>query len=236
MQFRKGVIRPVRCFVEGWELVKDQYPLFLVLNVFALIIAGAVPLGLLLGASFCGIYSMVLKKMDGKRIAFEDLLKGFEFFVPSLVVTLFLIVPTLVLAVPMMSSVVALMFALVPTKDGFNESLVYTLFATFSVFAILFTLVAGTLHAFVMFAYPLIVEHRLSGWEAFKLSSRAVLANANGVIGIIVCEFILSLIGLALFGVGIYLVVPLMFAAVTVAYRQVFPAAEFVNAKPETVI
>lgn len=228
MQFRKGVIRPVRCFVEGWKLVKDQYLLFVALNFVALLVAGAVPFGLILGACFCGIYSLLLKKLDGKPFEFETLFKGFEFFVPSLIVTLFVVLPTIVLALPMMGSAVALIYALVPTKDGINETLVYSLFASFSVFALLFTLIAGTLHAFVMFAYPLIVEHRLSGWQAFRLSSRAVLANTNGVIGLIVCEFVLSLIGLALFGIGIYLVVPLMFAAVIIAYRQVFPVTEVV--------
>lgn len=229
MQFRKNAIRPVRCFVEGWKLVKDQYPLFVLLCFFCLLIGGAIPLGLVLGASFCSIYAMVLKKMDGGQIGFDGLLKGFYFFKPSLVVTMFLVVPTILLAVPMMSSAVSLMYALVPTKGGVDENQVYALFTTFSIFAVLFTLISGTIHAFVLFAYPLIVEHRLTGVAAFKISSRAVLANANGVIGIIVGEFVLSLIGLAFFGIGIYLVVPLMFAAVTVAYRQVFPAAEVVN-------
>lgn len=230
MTFRKNAIRPVQCFKEGWQLIKDQYPLFFVFNVLALMVAGAIPLGLLVGAAFCGLYYMLLQKMAGKPFAIEDLFKGFEVFVPSLIVTAFVIVPSLVLGIPMIGSAVTAIFAMMPTPNGYiNKSLVYGSLASFSVLALLFTIVAGTLHAFVMFAYPLIIEHRLSGWEAFKLSSRAVLANSNGVIILILLEFVLALAGLLLCGVGVYLTVPLMFAAVAVAYRQVFPPAEFVN-------
>jgi uncharacterized membrane protein len=88
------------------------------------------------------------------------------------------------------------------------------------------TLILACIHALIMFAYPLIVERRLSGIEAFKLSARAVFANLGGVAGLILCEVALGIIGYLILCVGLYLVFPIMFAGVFVAYRKVFPAID----------
>jgi uncharacterized membrane protein len=74
-----------------------------------------------------------------------------------------------------------------------------------------------------MFSYPLIAERNLGGVEAFKLSARAVWANLSGVIGLILVEFVMGIIGYLFFVIGVYFVVPVMFAGVAVAYRRVFP-------------
>ena len=86
--------------------------------------------------------------------------------------------------------------------------------------------ILACIHALIMFAYPLIVERRLNGMQAFKLSARAVFANLGGVVGLILCEFALAIIGYLLLCVGLYLVFPIMFAGVFVAYRKVFPPFE----------
>ncbi len=33
IEFKTGVIRPIECFKEGWELIKDQYWLFMGISV-----------------------------------------------------------------------------------------------------------------------------------------------------------------------------------------------------------
>jgi uncharacterized membrane protein len=83
-----------------------------------------------------------------------------------------------------------------------------------------------------MFAFPLIVEYKLSGIEAFKLSAKSVWANLGGVVGIILCESGLIFVGYLACCIGVLFVFPLMYAGTFVAYRKVFPAARIQNFNP----
>lgn len=223
--FRVGVIRPVECFQEGWELIKDRYWLFLGISVVGVLLGGLVPFGLLLGAMFCGIYYCLFKQMNRQPIEFGELFKGFDFFLPSLIVTLFIAVPGLVFGVGVNLVMIPMQFAIQSAiKRGDDPmKVMIPFFATFAVVALVFGLLLACVHALIMFAYPLIVERKLNGIEAFKLSARAVLANLGGVVGLILIEFLLGIIGVLLCYVGVFLVIPLNFAAVIVAHRKVFP-------------
>src|SRR4051812_10530576 len=92
VEVRSGVVKPVECFKEGWELIKDEYwLLFAVTLVGALI--GGMTMYILFGAMICGIFFAYIRKIDGGRVVFDDLWKGFNWFGPGLVVTLFIVVP-----------------------------------------------------------------------------------------------------------------------------------------------
>lgn len=228
MEFQTGVIRPIECFKEGWQLIKEQYWLFLGITLVGILIGSIVPLGIALGAMICGIYFCLFRKMDGQAVEFKDLFKGFDYFLPSLIVTLFIMVPTLIFTVLMEIVQVVFFITMQNMQNGKMpsrefESFLWTFFAVFAVVALIFGLLMGCLHALIMFAYPLIVERRMKGLDAFKLSARAVLKNINGVVGIILCEFVLAIVGLLLCYVGAILLAPLGFTAVAVAYRKVFP-------------
>jgi len=41
IKFNTGVIRPVECMREGWELIKDQFWLFFAITLVGIIIAGS---------------------------------------------------------------------------------------------------------------------------------------------------------------------------------------------------
>lgn len=222
MEFRTGVIRPVECFKQGWELIKDQYWLFFAITLVGMILGSFIPI-IGVGVMFCGIYYCLLQKINGQTVSFEGLFKGFNYLVPSLIVTLVIIIPTFVLMFFMYGSMFAVIFALTNQRGRLDDSAFPVLFGTMMLEGVIMGLLLGCLHALIMFAYPLIVEHNLSGGDAFKTSARAVWRNLNGVIGLIVCEFVLGLIGYMLCGIGLYLVMPIMFAGVLVAYRQVFP-------------
>ena len=91
-------------------------------------------------------------------------------------------------------------------------------------FSILFvSIVVGT---FFVFAYPLIVDHDLSGYEAILLSAKAVFGNLGGMFGLMALSTLLSLLGMLACYVGAIFVLPLSFAMVTIAYDQVFPMHE----------
>jgi len=97
-EFRIGVIKPVECVKEGWELIKGEYWLLFAITLVGVLIGGFT-MYILFGAMFCGIFYCYLRKIDGRPIAFEDLWKGFEWFAPGLLVTLFIVVPIIILYV-----------------------------------------------------------------------------------------------------------------------------------------
>lgn len=89
-------------------------------------------------------------------------------------------------------------------------------------FAVVFvvSLVVGLLFLFV---YQLIVDRKLSGWDACKTSAKAVMGNIGGALGLLVINMLLGVVGAMLCYVGLFLVLPISFAAFDVAYRRVFP-------------
>jgi uncharacterized membrane protein len=231
-EFQTGVIQPVECMKEGWELIKDQYWLILGITFVGMLIAGVIPFGIGIGAMYCGIYYVILLKMDGKPVEFGELFKGFNYFVPGLVASLILIVPAAISFIFIYGTMMAFIFGSMDSRGRLDETVLYGMFATLFVEGIVVALILSCLHAFTMFAYPLIVDKNLNGFDAFKLSARAVLGNLSGVIGIILVEFVMGVVGYMALGIGLYFVLPVMFAGVTVAYRKVFPFAERYNNPP----
>ena len=79
-------------------------------------------------------------------------------------------------------------------------------------------------HTLLMFSFPLIVDRNLSAVKAMTTSARAVLRNLGGVVGLILVNFGLVLVGELAFCVGVYFVIPILIAGNVVAYRKVFPS------------
>lgn len=231
IEFSRGQIRPVECVKEGWELIKDQYWLVFAICLVGMLIAGIVPLGILFGPMICGIFYCFLQKMNNQAIAFEGLFKGFDYFLPSFIATLFLIVPAFIFGILAYIPMVAMQLSMMKSRNP-DPNVVFTYFGVFSVMMIVFALVVGTIHALLMFAYPLIVEYKLNGIEAAKLSARAVMKNLSGIGGLIAIHIGLILVGYLLCIVGAYLVLPIILASVVVAYRKVFPVSGNGNYNP----
>ncbi len=223
-EFKVGVIKPFECMKEGWELIKDQYWLFFAIVLVGMLVAGFIPFGIGLGAMYCGIYYTMFQKMDGKRFEFGDLFKGFNYFMPALIATLIFIIPIFILTIIQVVSVFGIMASMTDSRGRIDDSAIFALYGTLIVEGVITALIVSCIHAFIMFTYPLIVERNLSGMEAFKLSTKAVWKNLGGVVGLILAEFVIGFIGYLACGIGLYLVLPIMFAGVLVAYRKVFPA------------
>ncbi len=222
IEFRTGVIRPVECFKEGWELIKDQYWLFFGITLLGMLIAG-MSFYILLGAMYCGIYYALLRKSNGQQAAFEDLFKGFSHFAPSLTATLVFIIPGLIFMIITYATMFAMMFSITDANGVINPSALFSFYGVIFGEGIVFGIILSCIHAFVTFAYPLIIERNMGGWDAFKLSAKAVRANLSGVVGLILMEFVIGFAGYLVCGIGLYFVFPVLFAGVFVAYRKVFP-------------
>ena len=66
-EFNTGVIRPIECVREGWELIKNEYWLMFAISLVGGLLAG-VTVYVLLGAMICGIFGCYLKKIDGEPV------------------------------------------------------------------------------------------------------------------------------------------------------------------------
>lgn len=225
LEFQTGVIKPIECMKEGWEMIKDQYWMFFGITLVGMIIGGLIPFGIGIGAMFCGIYYCLFQKMNAQTVSFEGLFKGFNYFVPGLVATLIIVIPMVIFMVIIYGSMFAIMFSSMDKRGQISDSAIFTLYGTLIVESIIASLFFSCLHALIMFAFPLIVERNMSGFDALKLSARAVWKNLSGVIGLILAEFALGFVGYLVCAVGVYFTLPIMFAGVLVAYRKVFPLA-----------
>jgi len=86
LNFNRRAVRPVECLREGWQLIKDDYWLFLGICIIGVLIAGLVPMGILAGPMMCGINICLLRRMGGRPVKFDMVFRGFDHFLPSLLV------------------------------------------------------------------------------------------------------------------------------------------------------
>jgi len=221
-EFKTGVIRPVECFKEGWELIKDQYWLLFAITLVGALIGGF-SMYILLGAMICGIYFCYLQKIDGKTISFDGLWFGFQKFLPSFVLMLFIMVPLIVVYV--IIYVPVLMAAAMGSRLSSDE-LMQIFVAAIVVDTILIVLMT-CVHTLLLFSFPLIIDRNLAAWQAIVLSAKAVWRNLGGIVGMLGVAIVVSIpLTILTCGIGAYFMMPIMFAGYAVAYRKVFPATD----------
>ncbi len=221
-EFRTGVIKPVECVREAWELIKDEYWILFAVSLVGAMIGG-ISFYVLIGAMICGIFTCYLKKIDSGRVAFEDLWLGFKFFWPSLFVTLAIVVPIVVWTIIMFVTIYLPIITTAVMGNKANERAILGTFAVGFIVDIIVAIIMVCIHSLLIFCFPLIVDRHLSSWDSMKLSARAVLKNLGGVGGMIAVNFGLALLGEMAFCIGLYLMIPIITAANLVAYRKVFP-------------
>jgi len=228
INFQHGVIRPVECIKAGYELIRSQYWLFVGISAVGMIIASLVPLGILMGPMMCGIYFTLFKQRRGQRIEFGDLFKGFDYFGESLIAALLHMVPIFIIIIPTYIIFYISMFAMIAAQGG-GEPDSGILLGFFGLWGVIWLVVVAALillSVVFTFAYPLIVDRRLGGLDAVKLSVKAAKANFGGLLGMMLLTSLLTFCGVLLCYVGAFLVMPISFGAIAVAYEQVFGLSE----------
>ena len=230
--FKRGAVRPMQCLRGGWRLVKDDYWLFLGITLVALIFGGMAPLGILMGPAFCGIHFCLFRKERGRHVSFDMLFRGFDYFAQSLIATLIMVLPMMVLVVASYLLFMAGIFATIAAMPGPARgqppdlSAIWIFVALVALYALVITGISIVFNFFFFFTYPLIVDRDLSGFEAVKLSIRAAFGNFLGVFGVIVLTQLLGMLGVLLCYFGMIFVLPITFAMVSVAYQQAFHEEE----------
>ncbi len=218
--FNVGVIQPIECMKEGWELIKSDYWLFFAITIVGLLIGGAVPI-VLIGPMLCGVYLCFLKKADGGRPEFGDMFKGFDYFMPGLIATAVMV--GIFFAASFVLIIIPFFLVMALTIGSGSPELGFILMFVMCILMFIFGVFAACIHALIVFTHLLIVDRKMDGFDAVKLSAKASWQNINGVVGFIVVQFVLSILGLLAFVVGAYLVLPIIYAGTTVMYRKIFP-------------
>ena len=228
IEFQRRVVKPIECYKGGLELVRSQYWLFVGITAVGMIIASVVPLGILMGPMMCGVYLTLFRTRRGQRIEFADLFKGFDYFGESLIAALLHMIPMFVIIVPTYIFFYISMFALMAAQGGGepNPGLLLGFFGTWGIILIVIIVVMVLISMAFTFAYPLIVDRRLSGFEAVKLSMKAAMANFPGLLGLMLLNAVLGFAGVLLCYVGAFLFLPISFGAIALAYEQVFGLSE----------
>ena len=223
-EFRVGTVKPLECLSLGWSLVKDQYFLFAGFCLIILVLVLCVPFaGIIWGAWMCGIFMALLARMRGESVSFNNIGKGFSYMGPGFLVAFLSGLPFVLVAIGAKLFEVWMdeIDRMYPGDEVPPEVLMQmvTYLAGLVLLYVVCFLVTGVIFAF---AYQLVVDKNLSGWEATKLSARVARENFGGVMGLLLLELALSTFGIMLCCFGLVLVMPLTKASWAIAYSQVF--------------
>ncbi|HEY6659783.1 MAG TPA: hypothetical protein VI031_01530 [Pyrinomonadaceae bacterium] len=224
--YRQNAVEPVQCIKDGWEIVKGQYWLFVGMCLVGMMIGSAVPAGILLGPMMCGLYLTLFKQRSGEPIEFGTLFKGFDYFGPSLIATVLHFVP--IFAIVMFIYFffyISVIVSVMALGDDPSAWAVFGVLAMLGLFFLSIFLVIVVISLGFTFAYPLIVDRRLAGLDAVKLSFKAVMANFWRLLAMVMLTSLMSIAGMMLCYVGVFLVLPISYASIATAYERVFGLA-----------
>lgn len=228
IEIRSGVIRPVECAKEAYELIKSDYWLLFAIWLVGGMIGG-VSIMIASGAMMCGTFYAYLRKIDGNPVSFDDLWKGMQWFLPGLVIMAIIILPIIVIYGLIYAPI---LLAGMATYGGVSETELLQIMIGALLVDLILLVITVSLHTLMIFAIPLIVDKGLGPIKAITTSAKAVFKNFSGIAGLIGVNFLLVLAGYAALCVGVYFVIPIIIATTVVAYRRVFPALATPNLNP----
>ena len=228
--FNRVSIAPFAYVGEAWERVKGQYWMFLGVSVVGMLIAGLVPMAVMLGPMMCGIYLCYRQQGRGEPVVFETLFKGFDRFLESFIAALLMLAASLVFVLPLVFGLVfsgvLLGFLGAASASGGShgaEGAALGMVILLAVVGFLLIMLASVLiNLLFCFTFPLIADRGMKGLDAVKLSWRAAWANLWGLLGLGLVIFLLSLVGVCFCYVGAFLVLPITFGVHWIAYERVF--------------
>ena len=228
--YTPNAVQPVECLKAGWTLIKDQYWLFAGMTLVALLVGQIAPFGILMAPMMCGLYLAFFQRMRGQPVEFSRLFDGFEFFGQSLIAMLIHIAPVFILMAVFASFIG--FGVIIGALESQNGGLSAGIIAILLLLGLIFIVILLVVNLLFTFAFPLIVDRRLSGVEAVKLSVKAAQANFWALLGLVVLNGLLGLAGVLFCYVGALLVMPVTFAATACAYQQVFGLAPLESLYP----
>ncbi len=235
LNYQSGAIEAGECISGAWELVKRNFGLYLGVGLMTMVLVGCIPIVslFLLGPVMGGFAYIVLRDMRDEPVDFGMMFKGFEKFVPLMVMGLIQAIPAIIFQIVQWTVDIQ---GMISGRTGggrdfyVSDSPEFNLPAGFTA-GIIIVFVGVWLfqmiwNAALTFAIPLIIEHDISIGDAIKLSLGAVFSNLGGLIVLGIISFFVALLGMLAICLGLFVAIPVIYAANVFAYRQVFPMME----------
>lgn len=237
IQYNGESLQPMDAISEGWNVASSNYGLLLGISVVALLIlmvVGCIPFVgfFIVGPMMTGVYYCFLKQMDNEPVEFGMMFYGFNKFVPTMVLGLISSIPGI------LSTILQWVFRLStlmsdgpPRRSGdfyqagapSIDQILRNLPPIFWFFTIFIVVVGFIVGVSMYFVYQLQAEHELSIGETIRLSAIAAWSNIGWVIIFGILQGLIALAGLIALCIGIFFVLPILYASHAVAYRQLFP-------------
>lgn len=238
IQFIPSAIDAGGCISNAWEMLKGKYGMYLGISLITMLLTGCIPClnVFIMGPVMGGVFYVVLRDMRGDPVDFGMMFKGFEKFVPLMIIGLLQAIPGIIAQIMQYS----IRFAELGLGGGARRgsstffqaadtdlAISSGLAVLFIVVTIVFTILGILWWAAFFFAVPLAMEYDMNAVDAIKLSARAAFSNLGGLIVLLIFEALVMIVGLLMLCLGVFfLSIPIMYLANAFAYRQVFPLIE----------
>lgn len=219
-------IRPLQLMKRGYDLIADEYWLFLAITFFGLTLASVTPLGLLTGPMMVGIFLCYAECEQGQRVDFTTLFRGFEYLVESVLAWLILLVAGMIVMIPLLAVIGIILWTwLTATAPGGNAPAARFPWELVAIYPLI-GIANFAIMLPMLFVFPLIGDREVSSWQAVKMSCLGLVKNLLGVIlFVFVLSFISILLTLMCYLPGV-LFLPIMFGAVFVLYQDIYQPSE----------
>ncbi|HQZ95776.1 MAG TPA: hypothetical protein PLP21_05625 [Pyrinomonadaceae bacterium] len=234
IQFVPGAIDAGGCVSNAWDMLKKNYGMYLGIAIVAMLLTGCIPcLNIfIMGPIMGGVFFVALRDMRGEPVDFGMMFKGFEKFVPLMVIGLIQSIPGVIAQILRFTIDIGQIGLGGKNGDyqffqsGDNSVLAGGLALIGVVVGLVFMVIAIVWWMIMFFAIPLAMENEIGPIDAIKLSARAAMSNIGGLFVLMIFEILVMLVGVLMICVGAFLIsFPLILIANVFAFRQVFPWA-----------
>lgn len=233
-QYFKSAIDASGCISNAWNLIKPNYGMFLGISLLTYVLVACIPCFnvFLMGPVMGGFYYTALRAMRGEPIEFGMMFKGFERFVPLMVVGLIQMIPSIIyqtfdITIRFSNVGVESILQNSGSRNGeIDPSIIFAsgYFIVIMIIAVVLMIFSIVWAISFAFAIPIAMENpSLSPIDALKLSARASWGNVGGIIVLAILSFLIALGGVIALCIGIFFVLPIIWVSWAFAYRQVFP-------------
>jgi uncharacterized membrane protein len=241
ISYNRNAVNAGNAISEGMSFPGFNYWLFFGIGLVVwliLIFLGFIPLiniivpPILSGPLLVGLYVVILKKYDGEPADFGMMFSGFNKFVPAMIVSVLLSIPSIIFQTLQLFLNVASFLGRglgnqrfyqqepIPDFTSFVTGTLIIIFLAVFVVSLIFSLIM-----FITFfsVYPLIAEYDIGAFEAIALSAKSGWSNFGGLLVLAIFQFLIFFAGAMVCGIGVFFVLPIIYGSTVVAYRQMFP-------------
>ena len=221
---QKVDIRPIELFKRAYQLMREQYMLFVGITLVGILLGSMVPFGILMGPIMVGIYLCYLHREAGRQVEFATLFKGFDQFKEAFIafIIMFAISMGVMLGFIILIGMVVLGMGAAMQGQGndANPSAIGIVLILMLYLALLVASIA--VYIPFLFAFQLIADRKLSGMDAVKLSWAGVKKNLGGILVFMIVNMFFSLIAVMMCYIPAIFFMPISFGALFLLYRDIY--------------